>query len=298
MSPFLLSIGFVVLGQLINAAIVLIDKYIVTQTNVSNASTYAFYVSIISGVVVVLLPFGVVSVPSMNVVWLSLDIGFTFVASIFFLYRALKHANATDVVAWLAVVSTITTFVLSTVFTNEELPASFLYALPLLIIGMLLVGHFRFYSRSFLQVIISGFLFGLSAILIKVLFTHTTFFDGFFWSRMGNLVAGLSLLLFPSIRKSIFDITKNVTKKTSSIIIVNRALGGIAFLFVLYAIRLGSVSIVNALSSLQFVFVFILIFVFRKKLAHLYEHEFRHGHIFHKILAMLFIMAGFFVLFV
>jgi drug/metabolite transporter (DMT)-like permease len=297
MSPFLLSIIFVVVGQIINAVIVLIDKYVVTQTNVSKAGTYAFYVSIISGVVIVLLPFGVVHWPSMTVVWLSLDIGFTFVASIFFLYKALKHANASDVVAWLAAVSTITTFVLSVVFLHEDLPPTFLYALVLFILGMLFVGHFRFYARSFLQVIIAGFLFGLSAVLLKVLFTHTSFFDGFFWSRMGNLLAGLSLLLFPSIRRSIFEISKNVTTKTSSIIIINRALGGVAFLCVLYAIRLGSVSVVNALSALQFVFVFVLIFLMRKRLKHLYEHEFRPGHVAHKILAMALILAGFFVLF-
>jgi drug/metabolite transporter (DMT)-like permease len=114
---------------------------------------------------------------------------------------------------------------------------------------------------------------------------------------MGNVVAALTLLFFPSIRSNLFKITKSTSSKTGALVIFNRIIGGVAFLCVLYAIRLGSVSVVNALSSLQFVFVFFLIFVFAKEVPDLYHHEFRKGHILHKVLAMCFIIAGFFVLF-
>lgn len=293
----LLSIGFVVIGQLLNAVVVLIDKHIVTNTTISRPGVYAFFVSIISGVVVIMLPFGIVNVPDKTTIWLSLDLGFIFITSVLFLYRALKHANAADVVAWLTAISTITTFVFGYIFLDEQLPQSFPYALALFVVGILLVGHFRFYARSFAQVVIAGILFGLSAVLLKYLFSHTNFVDGFFWSRMGNVVAALTLLFFPSIRSNLFKITKSTSSKTGALVIFNRIIGGVAFLCILYAIRLGSVSVVNALSSLQFVFVFFLIFVFAKEVPDLYHHEFRKGHILHKVLAMLFIIAGFFVLF-
>lgn len=292
------SITFVIIGQFLNAFIVLIDKYIVTKTTISDPKVYAFYVAIISGVVLILVPFGVVHLPSLYTVSLSLLIGFTFIASIVTLYSALKHANATDVVAWLAAVSTLTTFVFSFFVLNEQLPASFAVSLILFLIGMALVGHFRFYARSFLLVVCSGILFGFSAVFIKVLFAQTDFIDGFFWSRMGNVAGALSLLLFPSVRKTFFSVSKSVSNATSSLVVTNRILGGVSFLCVLYAIRLGSVSVVNALSSLQFVFIFLLIFLLRKRLPEFYQHEFRPGHVFHKILAILFIMAGFFTLFI
>lgn len=295
---FTLSIGFAILGQILNASTVLIDKYIVTKTSVSRPGVYVFYVGMISGIVLLLLPFGVVNAPSWHIILLSLDIGFVFVVSILFLYRALKHANATDVVAWLTAISALTTFLFGSIFLNEELPASFPYAMALFIIGILLVGHFRFYARSFLQVIAAGTLFGLSVVLIKILFSSVSFIDGFFWSRIGNMAAALSLLLFPSIRNHVFQITKNTSKKTGFIIVANRILGGLAFLFILYAIRLGPASIVNALSSLQFLFIFLIIFFFGKYMPELYRHEFRHGHILHKVLSMCFIIAGFFVLFI
>lgn len=297
-TAFFVSIAFVVLGQVLTAFTVLIDKYVVTQTAVTRPGVYAFYVAIMSGIVLILLPFGVIQIPSPQTLGISILMGFTFITSIILLYDALKHGNATDVVAWLAAISTLTTFVASYFFMNEELPSSFPLALVFFLLGMALVGHFRFYARSFLFVILSGMLFGFSAVLVKYLFMHTDFANGFFWSRMGNVLAALTLLLIPGIRDHISSTSKAVTHKASSLIFVNRILGGLAFLCVLYAIRLGSPAIVNALSSLQFVFVFLLIFLFRKKIPEFYHHEFRKGHVLHKVLAITFIIIGFFTLFV
>ncbi len=294
---FFLSILLVCLGQLGNALIVLVDKHIVTNTSVTRPGVYAFFVSIISGAVVVLLPFGVVHMPSPMTIFLSLDLGFIFIGSIILLYRALKHANATDVIAWLTAISTLSTFIFAALFLDETLPKTFPLALFFILVGMLLVGHFRFYARSFKQVVGSGVLFGLSVVMLKLLFSQISFVDAFFWSRMGNVVAALSLLLFPSIRKHLFTISRNTSHQTGLLIVGNRILGGVAFLSVLYALKLGSASIVNALSSLQFVFIFVLIFVFRRFVPELYRHEFRKGHVLHKVAAMCFIIMGFFILF-
>ena len=294
---FMLSIGLVIFGQLLSAASVLIDKYVVTQTTVTRPSVYVFYVGITSGVALLLLPFGVVHMPDVTTIWLSLDIGVVFIISIRFLYRALKHANATDVIAWLTAVSALTTFIFGDLFIGEELPRGFPVAIALFIAGVLFVGHFRFYALSFIQATIAGILFGLSAVLLKLLFSHTDFIDGFFWSRMGNMTAALSLLVFPSMRSHIFHITRSTTSRVGALIVANRVLNGVAFLSILYAIRIGSVSIVNALSSLQFVFIFLLIFLLAKYVPRLYAHEFRSGHILHKIVAMCFISLGFLALF-
>ncbi len=297
MTLFAVSFTLAIFAQVLNACIVLIDKYIVTSTHISRPSVYAFYVSIISGVVVILLPFGVITTPSPLVILISLAIGLTFIASIFLLYSALKIASATDVVPWLAAVSTIVTFLLGFLFLEENLPRYFPYALALFVIGMLLVGHFRFNAKSFTFVVLSGIFFGISAVLLKSLFSHTDFVNGFFWSRMGNVLGGLLLLLIPECRQSVFHTSKNSPHKTTFLIVLNRALGGIAFLSTLYAIRIGSVSIVNSLSSLQFVFIFLFIFLLKNKMQKTFHHEFRPGHVLHKMLAMLFIVFGFSVLF-
>lgn len=298
MSTIYLSLVLVIIGQILNAAIVLIDKYIVTSTTISRSSVYAFYVAIMSAIVIIMVPFGIVHIPSITVIRISLLIGAVFIFSILFLYESLKNASATDVVPWLTAVSTIVTFLLGNIILHEQLPKSFPTALVLIVIGMLLVGHFRFNAKSFIFVVVSGILFGLSAILTKILFQHADFADGFFWSRMGNAVAALALLLWPSCRQGVLHSSKSAGHKTTYLVVLNRVLGGLAFLCILYSIRIGSVSIVNSLSSLQFLFIFVLIFLMRNKMVKQYEHEFRPGHVAHKILAMVFIIAGFFVLFI
>lgn len=292
-----LSLTLVVLGQLLNALIVLIDKHIVTKTAVSNPIAYAFYVGSLSGVALFITPFGVVHAPDFYTITLSVLMGISFIVSIVFLYSALKIAAATDVVPWLAAISTVTTFLLGSVFLMENLPRSFVPALALFVISMLLVGHFRFNARSFFLIACSGVLFGLSAILLKMLFSHTSFVDGFFWSRMGNVFGAFLLFLLPGCRQGVLNSSKTITHHASFLIILNRVLGGLAFLLVVYAIHIGSVSMVNALSSLQFLFVFVLIFLMRKTMPEQFAHEFRPGHVAHKILSMFFILAGFFVLF-
>jgi len=298
MSAITLALSLAIFSQVLNACIVLIDKYIVTSTYISRPSAYAFYVSIISGIVIIMLPFGIIHVPDVYVITVSLLMGITFVVSILLLYSALKIASATDVVPWLAAVSTITTFVSGAMFFHEDLPRFFPYAVVLFVVGMLLVGHFRFNAKSFMFVVLSGILFGASAILLKKLFGHTDFANGFFWSRIGNVVGGFLLLTWPDCRKAVFHASRASNHKTTFLIILNRALGGVAFLGTLYAIRIGSVSIVNSLSSLQFLFIFLFIFLLRNKMKALFEHEFRPGHVLHKLLATVFIILGFLVLFV
>lgn len=297
MSPIALSLAFVVFAQILNALIVLIDKHIVTRTVVSNPGVYAFYVGSLSGVALLVAPFGGVHTPDSYTILLSVAMGISFIASIVLLYSALKIAATTDVVPWLAAISTVATFLLGSIFLMENLPKSFIPALVFFVMGMFFVGHFRFNVKSFFFIACSGILFGLSAILLKILFSHTSFIDGFFWSRMGNVFGALLLFLLPSCRRGVLYSSKNMTQRAGFLIVFNRILGGLAFLLVVYAISIGSVSLINALSSLQFLFLFVLIFLMRKSMPEQFGHEFRPGHVAHKIFSMLFILVGFFVLF-
>lgn len=298
MSSVILSFILAIVAQLFNALIVLIDKHIVTRTAVSSPTAYAFYVASLSSVVLFMVPWGVVHMPDLYTIYLSLVIGLSFVISIVLLYSVLKIAATTDVIPWLVAISTVATFVFGSLFLNENLPQSFIPALALFVLSMFFVGHFRFNARSFFFIACSGVLFGASAVFLKVLFSHTSFADGFFWSRMGNVFGALLLLLMPSCRSVVFGHSRQIIKHVGVLIITNRILGGLAFLLTIYAIHLGSVSVVNALSSLQFLFVFVLIFLLRNVMSEQFEHEFRPGHVTHKVVSMALIIAGFLVLFI
>lgn len=291
-------IGFVVIAQLINAGIVLVDKYLLnSDRGVSKPAVYAFYVSILSGVVVVLVPFGVISWPSALVVWLSLATAITYIFSIFFLYSALKITDASDVAPVAGAMSAISAFILSHIWLNQDLPQSFLIAFIFLIIGTLLISHFRFNTKSFAFVFLAGVLFGVSAFLIKLIFLHTTFINGFFWSRMTNVLGALFLLLIPSNLEAIRHGLRQSSSGTKGLVVGNKALSGIAFLFTMIAIQMGSVSIVNALSGLQFVFLLTFAYFCMNKFPAIFAGEIHPHKIHHKLYGIIFIIFGFLALF-
>jgi len=288
-----LWLALAIASQFITAGAVLIDKYVLlNKGTIGKPIVYAFYVSILSGFVLVLVPFGVISTPSLLVLKLSFGAAVAYIISLLLLYTALKEGQPSDVMPVVGAFTAIFTYMLSMFFLNTDLPPSFALAFLLLIVGSLLISHFRFTFKQFMHIVFAGLLFAASTILIKFVFMNTTFIDGFFWSRMANVIGALLLLLIPGTLYAIRTGRKHATHNTKALVLGNKAVNGVAFIMTLYALHLGSATIVNALSGLQFVFLFLFAYV----LAHLHPKIF-HGevrpHDFpHKIIGTLFIVAG------
>jgi drug/metabolite transporter (DMT)-like permease len=287
----------VVIAQFLNAGIVLVDKYLVSSKEIAKPAVYAFYVSILSGFVLFLLPFGLISIPSSIIVNLSLATALAYILSIVLLYSALRVTNASDVVPVTGAVSAIFSFIFAWGLLGSPLPQSFMLGFILLIMGSLLISHFRFDVKSFLFAIGSGILFGLSSVLIKMIFLHTSFADGFFWSRMANVIGGVILLFWPSTFQAVKASFKKSSTGTKSLLLGNKALAGFSFVLVLFAIKLGNVAVINALSALQFVFLLSFAFICSDRFPSVFHGEI-HPHRFpHKLIGVILIVGGFFALF-
>lgn len=295
-----LWLGLAVLAQLFNAATVLIDKYVVSCTECAGRSpvAYAFYISLLSGFVLVLVPFGLVSWPSAEVLFLCALTAAAYITSIVFLYSALRGGVASDVVPVVGAISAIVTFVFAYLFLRQDLPPSFLFAFLLLTIGTLLISRFRLTRHAFVRVLASGVLFGIAAFLIKLIFLTTPFIDGFFWSRMTNVIGAGLLLLWPGNIKAIFAGARETTTATKWLVVGNKGLSGLAFVLTLLAIHLGSVSVVNALSGLQFVFIIAFALLGMKQFPAVMHGEIQPHSFMHKITGVAFIGLGFVALFV
>src|SRR3989344_4490170 len=278
-----LWILLVLIAQFLNAGIVLFDKYLVTSPTIPRPVVYAFYVGILSGVPIILVPFGVVEVPTWGIIYLALYSGVTSIASIMFLYQALKLASPTDVVPIVGAVTAISTFAFSSLFLQEQLPDHFLIAITFLVIGMMFVGHFRFNMKALIYILLSAGLFAASSVIVKHMFTLTTFIDAFFWSRMANVLCEILLLVWPA---NFYAISHNVEyspKRTKLLVLGNKAIAGVSFLLILLAIQYGEVSVINSLTALQFMFIIILTFLLKNFLPGYYHEAFRKGHVAHKV---------------
>ena len=290
-------IYLIIFAQFLNAIVTLVDKYLVTSALIGKPVVYTFYIGALSGVAILLLPFGVVLAPTMTVLWLSFVAGVSYIFSILFLYKSLKLSDASDVAPAFGAVNAIATFGFSFVFLGGSLTGNFLYGFILLVIGTFVTSYFHLTKKATLFLIIAGALFGFSTVFLKELFSQTTFWNGFFWSRLANVLGVALIFLWSNNAKAILENIKTSSMGTKTAVVANKVIAGFAFLMILYAIKLGDVSVVSALTGIQFAFLLLLTVLFSGRFPK-YFYEATHYHaILRKLVAAIFIIAGLALLF-
>lgn len=289
----MLWITLAVFAQFLNAASIVVDKYVIARSGaLGRPVAYAFYVSALSAVVLVMVPLGLVGLPSVAVLGMSLLVAITYILSILFLYSALRLTNPSDVVPVTGAVAALATFSLTQVLISSDVPFSFLLPFGLLVVGTAFISHFRFTVRSFVFAALAGLFFGLSAVCIKILFSQAPFTDAFFWSRMANVFGALLLLLVPGNRTAIFAGAVQSSAGHKWLVVGNKTLAGASFMLTLVAIKLGSVSIVGAMAGLQFVFLLSFAYLFGRYVPTIFHGEI-HPHKFpHKLYGTIMIVVG------
>lgn len=302
----------VVVAQFLNALVALIDKHIVTAEKVSKPVVYAFYVGILSTLSILVFSLNIipfiniqglpniynVGFPSPKLIIFSLLVGYAFLLALISLYSAFKKADASDVVPVVGSTNAIFTFLISFAFIGEVLTRNFLVGFIFLVLGTVVLSRFRFTAEVIKFTLLSGVLYAIYYSLMKVVFNDFAFDQAFFWSRIGVLIASLSLLLLPHYRKMIFHGTRQTKVRHGVWIIGNNILGGIAGIALLKATELGSVTIVQALNGLQFAFLVIISVLFGKITPETFGENNSFKDIVQKIIAISFIILGFYLLFI
>jgi drug/metabolite transporter (DMT)-like permease len=301
------------LGQFLNAAVAVFDKFIVSDERVMpKPFVYAFYSCLIAGGWVViffigLLPglsqLGVPSLefvqrPSLEVVAMAFLSAYTFFIALVSMYDALRRADASDTLPIIGSVSALATFGMSYLFLDSPLHNSFIVGVILLSVGTMLVAQDLPKFSVILSVFHSGLFFALHYITMKGLFEMTNFSDGFFWSRIGFVLFTLSLLLVPAYLDKVREQTKHTTRRAGFIVFVAKALAGVAAFLLLKATALGDVSVVQALGGLQYVFILLIGFFFAQWLPDTAaDKDMRPQTFYRRLLYVIVILVGYVVLF-
>lgn len=300
-------------AQLINAVVVVIDKYLVTDEKaLPRPFVYAFYSCLVAGFWLVIYALGYIpgmseiglpqlseiKTPSIQVVGMSFFAAYTFFMALVSMYDALKHADASDAIPVIGAVSAISSFGLSFLLLGVQLEAHYIWGIVLLAIGTLLVSQVRFTASVALHTIHSGVFFALHYIAMKGLFDETSFDDGFFWSRIFIVLFALSMLLVPAYLEKIKEQTVKTSAKTGWLVMINKILAGVASFMILKATDLGEVAVVQALDGLKFVFIlFISVFLGRFIPAAAGENDHDWRTLFRKFLYVVVIFLGYVILF-
>lgn len=274
-----LWLALAVFAQFLFAVSVLIDKHIVVRAaHIGRPIVYAFYVSLLSGAVIVMAPFGLISWPSETVFLFSTASAVAFVAAIFFLYNAFKVARASDVAPVVGAISTCVVLAFAWFLLEDDISAAALPAVALLAGGTALISRFHFKGHALSFAFLSGFCFGTAIFCGKIVYNEAGFLDGFFWTRILACAVALSLLLVPAWRAAILHGGRRSSKGAKLLVIGNKALGSIASIIIAYAVSIGSVTIINALSGLQFAFLFLFALLFANRMPRLADSAMAHGH--------------------
>lgn len=301
------------IGQLINALVAFLDKYLVTDEKaLPRPFVYAFYsclltgfwvviyfLSYIPGLVALGMPsFANIEKPTIQVIGMSFLAAYTFFMALVSMYDALRKAEAVNVMPVIGTVSALSTFAMSYFFLNIPLTTNFMWGIIVLSLGTLLVAQTMPHRNILLSLMHSGIFFALHFITMKGLFLETSFDDGFFWSRVAFVIYALSLLMVPAYYEKITEQTKHTSRKTGVLVIVAKVLAGIAAFLMLKATHLGDVAVVQALDGLKFVFILFISVIFASFLPDsVAKTERRPQEILRQVLYVAVIAVGYFILF-
>lgn len=290
-------ITITIIGYTLLAVEAVMSKYILAG-RMKGWRLYTFYVGIFSLFTLVLSPFGLKwggTIPFL----ITFFSGIIFYISLGFLFSALLRSSTERVYTLQGASITLLTLLFSFLLLGEIVYLSKIIAIVLLVIGGFFIS-FKFYRGRFFsgwqKVIIAALLSSVSLIMLKYSYNGQSFITGYVFNRMGIFSGALLSLAVPAFRREILNNwkKKSVRQNTVNLIgtIIAKTIAGIAMLLINYAIYLGSVSVVCALVSVQylltFAFVFGLSFYFRK----IFVQHMTWQNIFSKIVGIALITAG------
>jgi drug/metabolite transporter (DMT)-like permease len=288
----ILWVVLAVVAQALSAFSVFIDKYVlVAKTGIRHPTAYAFYTAMLSSAVLILVPFGVVEWPTVPVAFFSLCAAILYVSSLIFLYRALRNLSVTDVIPITGAVSALATGVLATVWLAHDIPFSLLPAFVLLTLGTFMIYCFCFPWGMLLTAIAAGALGGASTFMLKFIFESTPFWNALFWPLIMNVIVAL-IMIAPIRWRSIQETFHESSSNSKGLVVLSKTISGVAAVCIFGAIALGSVTIVNAMSGLQLIFILIFAGVFAHHIPHVFQAEMRVDRLVLKIAGTVAIIIG------
>lgn len=214
---------------------------------------------------VFLIPFGQFGWPGTFYCFSLILAGVCFVFALLFFFHALSAEEASRVIPYVGALIPIITLLFASVFLGETLSSKAYIGFCLLIVGGYVVAHdpwSRPKEHSFhtwIMASLGAILFAISFVLSKWLFASMDFIQAFVWIRIGSLFAALVIIVISLLRRATYvNEFRHVLSRGFLGFLGVQAVGGIGFILQNVAISKGSVSLVNAMQGVQYVFVIVL----------------------------------------
>ena len=293
------------IGYLLIALEIVLDKFLLSSKKVSHPVIYAFYSGTLGLFALIFIPFGFHWIGLMEMFFRFFS-GIVFIYGMLALFFAINKSEASRVMPVIGAVIPIVTYFLSWRFLGERLGLYETVGIAALISGGLIVSlDFSKKRKKVLFVgfywsIAAGILLAISATIFKGFYNHDNFLNVYIWTRAGAFLGILIFFLVPQWRKIIlsslgkFRKPESDNKRSGLMFVLGKATGGTGSILKEKAasFALASVTIVNAMVSLEYVFIFILGLIFSMWLPNLFEEKKDLRTVAQKITAIIIITIG------
>lgn len=292
-----------ILAYLLNGGSILVDK-VMLKKSLPNPIAFTFYVNALQLLVIFLIPFG------FHPRWgeASTTAVFSGVIGFFALYaffKSLKENEASIVGPVVGVANPLFALILGGIFLGQVLSQTQYLAFFILLLGALIL-TFNLWSKNIqlgkklMWMILAGFLFGLSYILLREAFLKSTFLNGLILSRASSSIVALALPIFPKLRREIFSSSskgnKITSKTTLTLLGAGQVMGAAAVLLITFAVSLADPALVNSLFGLQYVPILVAALLLAKKHPQLLGETLSKNVILQKVAGSVVLSIGLYLL--
>lgn len=284
----------VTIAYFLNAIAAVVDKFLISK-KIPNPAVYTFAIVTLGLLGLILAPWGFGWIGLLTFL-ITLVSGLTFAFALYALFKALTFQETSRITPFIGGLSPIFVLFFSFWFVQERLGQSEIIAFILIVLGTILISlnlQKKKTSRGgWGWAFFSALLFGLSYASSKYVFSEAGFVNGFVWLRLTTFLGGVLLLLSAANRQAIIQNFKNPETKTGGLFLFGQVAGALSFVLINYAISLASVTLVNALQGLQYVFLLIMILILAKWHPQVLEEKMRGRILIQKIIAIVLIVFG------
>ena len=233
------------------------DKVLLRKRETQNLLSYVFWLGAISIFGLVLIAFGF-KLPSFKLAGTAFAAGLLDLIGSFFYYAALKTGEVSEEVAAVGGFGPVATVLIAIPLLKSPVGGS-VPGFVILTAG----GFLTFFAEKaplkkiIPRVILAAGCFGLMNVLQKVVFNQTNFVTGFVFYTLGTFLGSVALIVPPGWRRQVFQHSKEAPPRSKLWYIFNRFVAGVGSFLAVFAVSRTSPSIVEAISGVRYMVVFI-----------------------------------------
>lgn len=233
------------------------DKVLLQKRETQNLLSYVFWLGAISIFGLILIAFGF-KMPPLKIAGLAFAAGLLDLIASYFYYSALKHGEASDELAAMGGFAPVATALFALWLLKTPTGGEWPGFLLLTAGGFLMFFAERVPLRKTVPLIVLAATgFGLMNVLQKIAFDATNFVSAYVFFTFGTFAGSMCLLIPPSWRKQVFEYSVQAPPRSKFWYMVNRFLAGVGSFLVVFAISRAHPSVVQAISGVRYVIIFI-----------------------------------------